>query len=189
MITISWKQLGVALLVLLGVILAFSPVDRKYDLKGVASQLSQEIMNRLDHITAEQLGHMIIDKDPGFQLIDIRPTEEFDKFHINGALNLPFADMFNKENLEQLYPDKLLVLYSNGETHASQAWVLMRQLGYKDVVILLGGVNYWVDVYSNPTPPSDVYADAELFRYEFLVSAGNALLGGVQTENSAPPKI
>ena len=143
----------------------------------------------MDHITPEQLGHLIIDKDPGVQVIDIRPNDEYEKFHIGTAINLPFADLFKQESLDQIYRDKLLVLYSNGETHASQAWVLLRQMGFKDIVILLGGVNYWVDVYSNPKPPTDVYADAELFRYEFLVSAGKSLMGGVQTETTAAPKI
>ncbi len=63
------------------------------------------------------------------------------------------------------------------------------------MAVLLGGLNYWVDVYSNPTPPEGVHADSEIFRYQFLKSAGPYLLGDGQvstesneTDTPAPVK-
>jgi len=44
----------------------------------------------------------------------------------------------------------------------------------------LGGLNYWVDVYTNPEPPQGHYADHDLFNYQFLKSAGPKLLGNAQ---------
>jgi hypothetical protein len=32
---------------------------------------------------------------------------------------------------------------------------------YTNTTVLLGGLNYWVEVYSNPTPPEGVYADID----------------------------
>ena len=55
----------------------------------------------------------------------------------------------------------------------------MHQLGFKNAVVLLGGLNYWIDVYTNPAPPEDAYADSEIFRYQFLISAGKVLTGDV----------
>ena len=128
---------------------------------------------------------MIIDKDPGYLIIDIRKPEEYEKFHIPTAVNIPLDQLFTEDNLEKLDRNRLLVLYSNGGTHAAQAWVLLDQLGYTNSVVLLGGLNYWVDVYSNPNPPEGVYADSEIFRYQYLISAGSVLTGTVKPDEKA----
>jgi pectate lyase len=42
-----------------------------------------------------------------------------------------------------------------------------------------------VDVYSNPTPPEGVYADSEIFNYQFRVSAGNYLMGNIEAKGQS----
>jgi rhodanese-related sulfurtransferase len=185
---LSIKQIGVVIAITLGFILAFSPVDNKPITETDFEELAKTINIRSDHITAEQLGQLIIDKDPDYQIIDIRDQSEYEKFHIQTAINIPLQSMFNKENLDFIDPEKLVVLYSNGGTHAAQAWVLLQQMGYTNTIVLLGGLNYWVDVYSNPTPPEGVYADSEIFNYQFRVSAGNYLMGNVEAEGQAQNK-
>lgn len=177
---LSIKQIGVVIAVTLGFILAFSPVGNISDYETNFEKIAENINNRSDHITAEQLGQLIIDKDPGFQIIDIRDQSEYQKFHIQTAINIPLNTLFTEDNLEYIDPYKLIVLYSNGGTHAAQAWVLLQQMGYPNTTVLLGGLNYWVDVYSNPTPPEGVHADSEIFNYQFQVSAGNYLMGNIE---------
>jgi len=191
---LSIKQIGVIIALTLGFILAFSPVNNKSVSETDFTVLAESINNRSDHITAEQLGQLIIDKDPGIQIIDIRDQSDYLKFHIETAINIPLQTLFSKENLEFIDPEKLVVLYSNGGTHAAQAWVVFQQIGYSNTTVLLGGLNYWVDVYSNPTPPEGVYADSEIFNYQFQVSAGNYLMGntkaaGKTQEKPEPVKI
>jgi rhodanese-related sulfurtransferase len=185
---VSTKQSGVIIAITLGLILAFSPVEIKPAPKVDFGALAKSINNRTDHITAEQLGQLIIDKDPDFQIIDIRDQSEYDKFHIQTAINLPLESLFTKDNVKFIDPEKLVILYSNGGTHAAQAWVLLQQMEYSNTTVLLGGLNYWVDVYSNPTPPEGVYADSELFKYQFRVSAGNYLMGNVEAKGATQDK-
>jgi rhodanese-related sulfurtransferase len=187
--TLTLKQAGAILLIILGVILAFSPLKKSAEGTATANFLANEIENRQDHITADQLGHLIIDEDPGYQLIDLRDKQEFEKFHIKTAINIPLKDLFKDENIALLSRDKLVVLYTNGGTHAAQAWVLLEEKGITNATVLLGGLNYWVDVYSNPTPPEGVYADSEIATYQFRKSAGQALMGDVKTETSQPDNI
>ena len=191
---VSIKTIGVIIALTLGLILAFSPVDKNSRHELDVNKIANEIIQRSDHITAEQLGHLIIDKDPDYQLIDLRDETEFEKFHIQSALNIPLQKLFLEENIELIDPEKLVVLYTNGGTHAAQAWILLQQQGFTNTTVLLGGLNYWVDVYSNPTPPEGVYADSEIFNYQFRVSAGNYLMGnlkaeGAETESPQPAKI
>lgn len=183
---LTWKQFGVLILIVLGLILAFSPLQTSKISNQEALNISRMIVEREDHITAEQLGKLIIDKDPDYIIIDVRGKDEYEKYHINSAVNIPLDKLFIPETLELLDQEKLLILYSNGGTHAAQAWVLLHEKGIRNATVLLGGLNYWVDVYSNPDPPQGVYDDAEIFRYQFLKSAGKFLLGDQEISGDQP---
>jgi len=185
---LSWKQVGVMVLLVLGLILAFSPIESSKVSQEDTIRISKMIVEREDHITAEQLGSLIVDKDPDYILLDIRDSEEYEKYHIKTALNYPLKDLFKADVLEELDPEKLIILYSNGGTHAAQAWVLLHEKGLTNSAVLLGGLNYWVEVYSNPDPPAGVYADSEVFRYQFLKAAGKYLMGEKEIVDEQPTK-
>ena len=182
--TITWKQFGVFTLLLIGLFLAFSPVNQSNNSNDFAVELAKQTVNKEDHISAEELGHMIIDKDPDILVIDVRSEGEYNGFHIEPSVNIPLEKLLEQETLDDLYEEKLLILYSNSGTHAAQAWVMLQQQGFENSAVLLGGLNYWVDVYTNPESPSDHYADHDLFNYQFLKSAGSKLLGNTQTVES-----
>ena len=179
--SITWKQFAVFVLIIIGLILAFSPINQGMRTNESASEIAKQIADKEDHISAEELGQMIIDGDPNFIVIDIRSVEEYNNFHIEPSINIPLESLLTQETLENLSKEKLIILYSNGGTHAAQAWVLLQQQGFKNSAVLLGGLNYWVDVYTNPEPPTGHYADHDLFRYQFLKSAGPKLLGNSQS--------
>ncbi len=182
--TISWKQFGVFTLLLIGIILAFSPVTQISNSSESSVILAKQIVSKEDHISAEELGHMIIDNDPDFLVIDVRSQEDYNAFHINPSVNIPLERLLELETLDELDDEKLLILYSNGGTHAAQGWVLLQQQGFENCTVLLGGLNYWVDVYTNPEPPTGHYAEHDMFNYQFLKSAGAKLLGNTQPVES-----
>ena len=70
------------------------------------------------------------------------------------------------------------VLYANGTTNASQAWMLLRQKGYKNLYVLKGGLNYWAETIMNPNKPAITNPDDELAQYDFRKAAGGVLGGG-----------
>lgn len=186
---ITWKQFGVIVLIILGLVLAFSPVKNTNSKTVNKNNFLKDIVEKNYLISPEQLGSLIIDKDPEYVLIDIRNEDEYKKFHIKTAINIPIENLLSDEDLEELESEKTIILYSNGETHSSQAWILLKENGFENIYILSGGLNYYVDVYTNPNPPKGVYSDSEIFRYQFLVSAGKNLLGQVDTNVSQKTEI
>ena len=182
---ITWKQFGIFVLLLIGIILAFSPVNQGTRSNEFAVEIAKQIMSKEDHISAGELGHMIIDGDPDFIVIDVRSQEEYMSFHIEPSVNIPLETLLKPETLDEIDNEKLIILYSNGGTHAAQGWVLLQQEGFKNSTVLLGGLNYWVDVYTNPEPPTGHYADHDMFNYQFLKSAGSNLMGNSQSIESA----
>ena len=100
--TITWKQFGVFTLLLIGIILAFSPVNQNSRSSESALELAKQIVSKEDHISAEELGHMIIDEDPDFLVIDVRSQEDYNKFHIEPSINIPLEILLEKETLEEV---------------------------------------------------------------------------------------
>lgn len=178
----NWRMLldrrfGVALLIFLGVLLAFSPAGTRRAASFSPQALAETITNESDHIAAEELAKWLIDKKPDLVVVDMRSAEEFAQYHIPGAVNIPFHKLFEAEAHETLSTGNTIVLYSNGGTHAAQAWVLLKQMAVESHV-LLGGLNYWVEAILNPAPPSNLAADSEILKYQFQKSASGYFAPG-----------
>jgi rhodanese-related sulfurtransferase len=196
----NWRMLldrrfGVALLILLGALLALSPAGTRKASTVSPQALAEAITNESDHIAAEELAKWLIDKKPDLLVVDMRSAEEFAQYHLPGAVNIPFNKLFEPEAQEALSNDKTIVLYSNGGTHAAQAWVLLKQMGIESYV-LLGGLNYWTEAILNPKVPNDLVADSEILKYQFQKSAaghfapGSAIAAPADsTATPAKPKV
>lgn len=175
--TLLDRRFGVALLILLGALLALSPAGTRKAATFTPQALAEAITNEADHITAEQLAQRLIDKKPDLLVVDMRSAEEFAQYHLPGAVNIPFNKLFEPEAQEAFSEDKTIVLYSNGGTHAAQAWVLLKQMGIESYV-LLGGLNYWAEAILNPKTPNELVADSEILKYQFQKSAAGFFAPG-----------
>jgi rhodanese-related sulfurtransferase len=177
------------ILVTMGLIIAAVPQNRTKPYKLTAEEMLAEVNSRTQYITPDVVADMIIKKDPSLQLIDVRSLEEFEKFSLPGAINIPVADLLSDKYTDILNQDvKMNVFYSNGTIVSNEAWMITRQLGYRNNYVLEGGLNYWYEAILNPEKPSAVSSDEEFAKYDFRRSAGEALGGGgavVQTQGPA----
>jgi len=188
------KSLGLLAIVLvtLGAVIAFVPKNKTHSFKLTPEQLLEKIKSGSQFIEPDSIAKLMIKKDPTLQLIDVRNPEQFAKFSLTGAVNVPLTKLLDEkftDNINQ--PDKMIVLYSNGNVESIQAWMLIRQFGYENVFVLQGGLNYWFDVIMNPQKPSNTNSNEEIAKYEFRVGASKALGGGdntaVKNNTIAPP--
>lgn len=171
-----------AFIIPLGLIIAAVPQNTTHPYKLTASQLLDEVNTRTQFVTPETVADMIIKKDPVLQLIDVRSQDEFEKYRLPGAVNIPITDLLSDKYTELFDQDvKMNVFYSNGTLVANEAWMLTRQLGYDNNYVLEGGLNYWFEVILNPQKPASTSADEEFAKYDFRVSASQALGGGAVT--------
>jgi len=179
-----------AFLLPLALIIAAVPSDSIRPYKLTAAQMVQ-LVNQKEHFySADQVASMLVAKDPSLQLIDVRSPDEFEKFSLPGAINIPLADLLNDQYTDVLNQDiKANVFYSNGSLQANEAWMITRQLGYLNNFVLEGGLNYWFETILNPQAPKTTSPDEEFARYNFRMGAAQALGGGggLSTESSAKP--
>lgn len=71
-------------------------------------------------------------------LIDLRKPIDYKKFHIKGAKNIFWLDLFEKSNLKKLSKDKKIFLICYVGHTSSQVMTLLKLLGYDVVSIKFG---------------------------------------------------
>ncbi len=175
----SPRKLLAIFLVPMGLIIAAVPQNKTRQFKLTADELLTEVNTRSQYIAPENVADMIIKKDPSLRLIDVRSQEEFENFSLPGAINIPLNDLLSEQYTDILNQDlKTNIFYSNGTLAANEAWMITRQLGYTNNFVLDGGLNYWFDAIMNPQKPASTSSDEEFARYDFRMSASQALGGG-----------
>lgn len=183
-----------AFIIPLGLIIAAVPQNTTKPYKLTAEQLLAEANNRSQYIAPDVVADMIVKKDPTLQLIDVRSQSEFEKYSLPGSVNIPLIDLLSDKYTDVLNQDvKMNVFYSNGTITANEAWMITRQLGYKNNYVLEGGLNYWFEVIMNPLKPVSSSSDEEFARYDFRKAASGALGGGgtievQKADDSSAPK-
>lgn len=179
-----------AILIPLGLIIAAVPGNTTKPYKLTAEQLLEEVKEGTQFINPDEVAHMLVSKDPSLQIIDVRSADEFDKFSLPNAINIPLTDILNADYEDYINQDiKLNVFYSNGTTDSNQAWMISRQLGYENNYVLQGGLNYWAETIMNPEAPDENNPNEEIAKYNFRKGAGGALGGAsLEANTSAPVK-
>jgi len=163
------KQLGIFIALILAFIMLFLPSTDKSKYSFNPDLLAKSIIESEDQISPQDLSEWIIEGRNDYQLIDIRTEEEFGKGNIKSSDNIPLSKLLNVKTIEQdLNNDKTIILYSNGNSHAHQAWLILKSAG-KDAYVLEGGFNNWNRKILNPELPQDP-TDDEILRYKASAS-------------------
>src|SRR6056297_1614884 len=105
-------------------------------------------------ITAEQLADR---QDAGEQylLLDTRPEESFESWHVEGAKNFPFSSdgSLSESDVESVHSmidghDEILTICAKGISSFHFAEEL-RDHGFDDVTVVKGGMEDWSQVYEH----------------------------------------
>lgn len=184
-------------LIPLGLIIAAVPENTTKPYKLTADELLEEVKSGTQFIGPDQVADMVISKDPSLQLIDVRSAAEYEKFNLPNSINIPLVDILNPEWEGYINQDlNLNVFYSNGTNDANQAWMITRQLGYRNNYVLQGGLNYWVETVLNPEAPASTSPNEEILKYNLRKGAGIALGGeaaepapSIETPSAPKPPV
>jgi rhodanese-related sulfurtransferase len=93
-------------------------------------------------ISKEKAKALIEEKknDVKFQIIDVRTPDEFRAGALPGAKNIDIYNQSFREELNKLDKDGTYLLYCRSGARSSSAMEIMRQLGFKEVCDLGGGL-------------------------------------------------
>ena len=79
------------------------------------------------------------------QLIDVRTPDEFNEFHIAGALNIDVNGAGFEEAITALNRAKPLFVYCRGGVRSMKAAEIMEREGFKTIYNLAGGITEWIE--------------------------------------------
>lgn len=132
---ILWLSLlGLALLVVVSAYI-FRPKYPSYQTD--INQSLNLILNQSKQVSVKDIA--------GKQIIDIRSADLFAQGHSQNAVNIPIRQLLEKESLEWLRKftenGKEAVLCGSNELQATAPWILLQQLGYKNILLLKGGIS------------------------------------------------
>lgn len=168
-------------------VLAFAPINTNNPDSLNAFELLEEVNGSIQYISPDDVADRIIQQDPFLQLIDVRTPEEYEKFSLPGALNIPLSQILEDEYTDILnQSDYSNVFYSNGTVNANQAWLITRLQGFENNYVLMGGLNYWAETIMNPQMPTATSPNEEIAKYNFRKGASQALGGNANAANNQP---
>lgn len=102
-------------------------------------------------ISAEELKALLDSKADVF-VLDLRSETDYQKDHISGAANIPFADLGKR--YKEIPQEKLVVLYCYTGQNGGQAVAAMNLLGYEAKSVSGGWDNGWLVLSGGNTAPA-----------------------------------
>ena len=120
------------------------------------------------HEVAERLDH--------YYLLDVREPDEFEQGAVPGAIHVPRGNL--EFSVEGRLPDKSVpvAIYCAGGVRSAFAAKTLQELGYTDVVSVIGGFNKWKDEGLAWTTPRTMTSDQRIryHRHLLLPEVGEA---------------
>jgi uncharacterized protein len=114
----------------------------------------EALANREMQISPAELFTTLHDQKLKPVMLDVRPEAEFNLFHVRGARNIQLSELsaFAKELIAEYTPNRVIVVMSNDETLATQAWKVLVAESVSNVYILEGGLNNWIAFFGAEDP-------------------------------------
>jgi sulfur-carrier protein adenylyltransferase/sulfurtransferase len=177
----------------LGSIAAILPKTKTSSVQLMADELLLEMNQQTHVVSADELADLLINNDPTILLIDVRDSVAYQQYHLPGAINIPLKDLLNPEWIP--YVDQISkknIFYSNGTTLSGEAWILTKQLGFRNNYILGGGLNEWFSTIIRPVQPSsgdpnEVWALYATRKAASLHFSGSKPAASEENSNILPP--
>lgn len=151
--------------------LVFLPQHEKYE--GIKpEELLIKVISPERYISPDELAHKIITQDTTYLFIDVREEKYYNNYTLPNAINIPLAKLLDEDSEMYLNQDSYnVVLFSNDNFYATQAWSLCTRLGFKNISVLKGGLNNWFNTIINPPKPKENSSAQDLELYNSRKSA------------------
>ena len=145
---------------------------------SISSVKTAALVERKVQVHPGELLASLADQKLDVLMLDVRSQADFNLFHIEAARNVPL------ESINDLIPvliadapvNRVIVLMSNDEVAATEAWKIMQAESVPNVYILEGGINQWISVFGESETgivPIKEPVPADRFRFYFESALGD----------------
>lgn len=103
---------------------------------------SQILQASLQSVTVNEFDSLIVAKD-NCQIIDVRTPQEFASGHLKNAININYRGSDFESLLNKLDKNKASFVYCFSGGRSAQAAEQMKEMGFKDIYNMKGGILKW----------------------------------------------
>jgi rhodanese-related sulfurtransferase len=119
-----------------------APEQSRNQAQEIALRIADE--EKVPWISARELTDQLAN-DAVTYLIDVRSENEYEKSHIPGSLNVPGGQAVQRADDFVAVKNGRIIFVSNQSARAVMAAYWYRQMGFRDVKVLQGGLEAWRD--------------------------------------------
>ncbi len=176
---LSYVTVIVVLVIVIGLLTMKQP---RLSYQLTPEESLESVLMLEDEIFPEDVAFIFEYEDPGYTVVDIRNPYDFHKGHLPTAVNIPVPDLLTEENLlffDLMARDSItVIIYGQRQLEANGPWMVLKQLGYNNIKVMLGGYEYYttksLDPYDMPEIP------------EYLVEEPLFDFAGIGAQNYTP---
>lgn len=138
------------ILLSLGILLALLPLSGSRSFTVKPLKLLSEALDDKSWVTVDRVAKFVADEDTSVLLIDLRSSEEFNRFNIPGSVNIRYDQFIEIAPGTIIGTDNVkYILYSNGDHDANNAFIIAKGLRLKNIYVMKGGLNEWFNTVMN----------------------------------------
>lgn len=144
-------------------------------LQARAPELEERLQARQVQIDPAELLDVLNTYTTGLRILDVRDETDFNLFHIVDADRVTPGQLRDPAWVRALPGDTVLVLVSNDERRATEAWKLLAVQRVPNLYVLAGGINAWLDLYGDGPgigAPAPAAAGEDVLRHRFSAALG-----------------
>jgi rhodanese-related sulfurtransferase len=141
--------------------------------QNIAENAEQQLASREVQITPDELLNTLWDDTLQTILLDVRGEDDYNQFHLRDAIHLR-ADEWGKAatGLQTAAVNTVIVIMSNDEQSATDAWKYMKAENVPNVYLLENGVNGWLQRFGDHMPIFETSHATDALGWIFPVALG-----------------
>jgi rhodanese-related sulfurtransferase len=144
----------------------------------IAARESPRLESGEYHIHPGELLDTFHDHKLNLIMVDVRSEADYNLFHLLDAVHVPLEDIPREiDGWIAQPPNTVLVVMSNDEIAAAEAWKMMTAESVPNVYILSGGINRWLNTFSTAFEEQycaeETTAPAGELKYQFQAALGS----------------
>jgi sulfur-carrier protein adenylyltransferase/sulfurtransferase len=165
---------------LLGIIAVFagSPYMGS-EVRVNTKDLALSTLKNSDKIKPLELADWIIKGKADYTLVDLRNEDQYNQYFIPTAINIPLVQLPESDLLR----NQKIILYSEDDVNAAQAWFILKSKDFKGVYILDGGLKNWQEKVLFPNLAVNASKD-EIAQFEKIKEISKYFGGSAQTDST-----
>lgn len=142
---------------------------------GLSSCTGRQTQQEPNHLSANDFSKKISETKNAL-ILDVRTPEEYEKGHLEKAVNIDWKGNDFDSNVSKFEPSTPIFVYCLSGGRSKDAAAQMRKLGFENVFELTGGILEWRANNLPETSPSTPESGMSLAQYQALLHSEKLVL-------------